>query len=302
MAALLFTELVMLKKITQFPPFWMALAALLFATMGVFVKLGSRDFTTGEQVLYRSLVALVIVIGIVRSHPGRSLRVPWSMFRLHMTRSILGTVAMLMMFYAIAHLPLPTAMTLNNTSPVFLMLITVFWLRQRPTRLQVLAIMLGFVGVVFLLRPTLSSEQWFYGLVGLLSGALGAMALYNVRELGKAGEPEWRTVFYFSLAGVGVSLVWILFQPQALAAITISNGWSLLGMAVCATCGQLCLTRAYQRGRSLVVASLNYLNVMFSSLFGVLLWNDQLPLTSYLAMALIVAGGIMGAAAGMRRT
>lgn len=277
----------------------MVVSTLFFASMNVFVKLGSQTFTTGELVFYRSVIALLMIYGSMRIQGGgRSLRVPPGLLYRHMTRSIVGTLSMLLLFFSIAHLPLPTAITLNNTSSIFLMLIAMLWLRQRPGRLQIAAILLGFVGVVLLLRPSFSSQQWFYGFVALSSAFGGAIALYNVRELGKLGEPEWRTVFYFSAAGVVVSLIWIIWQPQPLHAIRFNNVWQLLGMAVCATLGQLCMTRAYQRGRSLVVASLNYLNVMFSSLFGVLLWNDQLPLLSCVAMLLIIAGGIMGAAAG----
>jgi drug/metabolite transporter (DMT)-like permease len=291
----------MLKRIYSSGPFWMVVATLCFAMMGVFVKLGSRDFSTGELVFYRSLVALVMIYVSVRVQGrGRSLKVPPTLLRLHLTRSIVGTSSMLLLFYAIAHLPLPTAVTLNNTSSIFLMLISVLWLGQRPGRMQIVAILLGFVGVVLLLRPSFSGSQWLACLIALTSAFGGAIALYNVRELGKAGEPEWRTVFYFSVAGIGVALIWMLFEQRPLAKITFENIAYLLGMAVCATGGQLCLTRAYQRGRSLVVASLNYLNVMFSSLFGVLIWSDSLPLLSYVAMSLIVAGGIVGAAAGMR--
>lgn len=76
----------------------------------------------------------------------------------------------MLFFHAIAHLPLPTAITLQNTSPLFLMLIGILWLHMMPGRSQALAIGLGFVGVVLLLRPTLASEQWVVGMLGLLSG------------------------------------------------------------------------------------------------------------------------------------
>ena len=69
----------------------------------------------------------------------------------------------------------------------------------------------GFVGVVALLNPTLHSDQLLDGMIGLVSGVLAAIAMINVRSLGRIGEPEWRVVFYFSLvstvgAGGGCSL------------------------------------------------------------------------------------------------
>lgn len=282
----------MYSRLRDSGPFWMVLACFCFSTMGLFVKLGSSHFSTAELVFYRSIIALLIIAVLVIGQ-ARSLRVGPVMLKLHLTRSIIGSLAMMLFFFTIGQLPLPTAITLQNTSPLFLMLISIFWLRSMPQRLQIGVIILGFAGVVILLRPTFASAQWFAGLTGLLAGLGGAVAQYNIRELGKAGEPEWRTVFYFSLVSTLFAMIWMLLQWQPLSAWTVDSAGMLVGMGVFATGGQFCLTRAFRKGKSLVVATLSYLSVAITSIYGVIFWDDVLPASSYLAMSLIALSGVL---------
>ena len=76
-------------------------------------------------------------------------------------------------------------------------------------------------------------------------------------------------------------------------AITLHRLAILLGMGSTATLAQLAMTHAYRTGNTLVVGSLAYSTIVFASLFGMLLWNEILPLTSWLGMALIIAGGVL---------
>jgi len=291
-AACFIWMLLMFSRVRDSGPFWMVLACVCFSTMGLFVKLGSSHFSTAELVFYRSSIALLIIAGMVLGRE-RSLRVSRPMLKLHLTRSIIGSLAMMLFFFAIGQLPLPTAITLQNTSPLFLMLISIFWLHSMPKRLQIGVIILGFAGVVILLQPTFASAQWFAGLTGLLAGLGGAVAQYNIRELGKAGEPEWRTVFYFSLVSTLFALIWMLLQWRPLSVWTLNSAGMLVSMGIFATAGQFCLTRAFRKGKTLVVATLSYLSVAITSLYGVVFWNDVLPAFSYLAMGLIALSGVL---------
>ncbi len=112
--------------------------------------------------------------------------------------------------------------------------------------------------------------------------------MLNVKQLGIIGEPETRTVFYFSLTASVGSGAWMLFD--AVHAITPQGLAILLGMGSTATLAQLAMTRAYRVGKTLVVGSLAYSTIVFASLFGMLIWNEVLPLSSWLGMAFIIAG------------
>ncbi|WP_435626223.1 DMT family transporter [Candidatus Ferrigenium straubiae] len=267
---------------------WMLVAGLLFGLMGVFVKLGAPHFSHVELVFYRSLFGLLMVYGIMR-HQRISLATRH--WRAHLWRGISGSVALALFFYCITVLPLATAVTLNYTAPLFLTLFTMLVFKDRFHPPLTIAIALGFCGVVLLLQPALEREQLLPGLLGLISGFLAGVAYLNVKQLAMIGEPDTRTVFYFSLTATLGSGVWILFDTAH--AITLEGFAILFGLGSSATLAQLAMTRAYRTGRTLVVGSLAYSTIVFASLFGMLLWDETLGLASWLGMAFIIASGVL---------
>lgn len=269
---------------------WMIVAGILFALMGVFVKLGSAYFSSAELVFYRSLIGLLVIFIIVKSQKLPLATPNWKM---HIWRGLSGFAALMLFFYAIAQLPLATAITLNYTAPLFLTLITIIIIKERPHGAMLFAILLGFTGVVLLLRPTLNGEQLIPGLMGLASGLLAGVAYFNVKQLGQIGEPDWRVVFYFTLISTIGSGIWMLahhFHP-----LTLTNLLLLLGLGTTATLAQLAMTRAYRLGSTMLVGTLAYSTVIFASLLGIALWHEVLPLISWLAIAIIITSGIISA-------
>lgn len=268
---------------------WMVVAGFLFGCMGVFVKLGAHYFSNLELVFYRSLVGLTIMFAIVHQRRGSLATTQW---KGHLWRGISGSIALLLFFYCITVLPLATAVTLNYTSPLFLTMLMMLVLKERFHISFTLAILLGFVGIILLLHPTLERNQIIPGLLGVTSGFFAGIAMLNVRELGRNGEPEWRTVFYFSLMATLFSAVGMLLDR--VHPLTLSNLPILIGLGSSATLAQLALTRAYSTGITLVASSLSYSTVVFATLFGLLLWGEALSLSSWLGMALVIACGVAG--------
>ena len=266
----------------------MLVAGLLFGCMGVFVKLGAAHFSYIELVFYRSFFGLLLVYGIMRS---QRIGVATQHWRNHLWRGLSGSVAIALFFYCITVLPLATAVTLNYTAPLFLTLLTMLVFKDRFHLPLTIAIGVGFCGVVLLLHPTLQQDQLLPGLLGLISGFLAGVAYLNVKQLAMIGEPDTRTVFYFSLIASLGSGVWILFGT--VHAITLEGFAILLGLGGSATLAQLAMTRAYRTGRTLVVGSLAYSTIVFASLFGMLLWDETLSLGSWLGMAFIIASGVL---------
>ncbi len=273
---------------------WMVLASLLFATMGVGVKIAAGSFNITELVFYRGLVSVVFTAAVLRAH-GTPMRTPVPM--MHAWRTLVGTLSLGAWFYAIAHLPLATAMTLNYMSSVWIAAFIVGGgilygklQRQGPLLITVLA---GFAGVVLTLRPTLDQNQLFAGVVGLLSGIGAALAYMQVTVLARAGEPAGRTVFYFALGS--------LVAGAAGTAVTGFTAWHdvpwqaaawLVPIGVLASLGQWCMTKAYSGGSTLVAANLQYSGIVFASVYSVLLFGDNIPWIGWLGIAVIVASGI----------
>ena len=216
---------------------------------------------------------------------------------MHAWRSVVGVLSLSAWFYAIAHLPLATAMTLNYMSGVWVAAFVVGGAvmygktdGQGPLMATVLA---SFVGVVMLLRPTLEQNQLFAGLIGLLSGMSSALAYLQVTALGRIGEPEGRTVFYFAIGSTVVGAIGTLFSGLSdwSAASWPAILW-LVPIGILASFGQWCMTRAYSRGSTLLVANLQYAGIVFASFYSLLLFGDHIPLIGWAGMALIVASGL----------
>lgn len=274
---------------------WMVLGAFFFATMGVAVKYASASFNTAELVLYRGVISVALLAVALRLH-GISLRTRVPL--MHVWRSLVGGFSLGAWFYAIAHLPLATSMTLNYMSGIWVAAFiaggALLFGRQDRNGPLLLTVLLGFAGVVLTLRPTIEQNQLFAGVVGLLGGMSAALAYLQVAALSRAGEPVERTVFYFALGiavagGLGVSVTG--FTP--LEQISWQAAAWLVPIGILATLGQWCMTRAYSRGHTLVVASLQYSGIVFASVYSLVLFGDQLPLSAWLGIALIIASGVL---------
>jgi drug/metabolite transporter (DMT)-like permease len=275
-------------KLPNLGSLWMLVAALGFAIMGALVKIGAEKFSSGELVFYRSFFGLVVIWLYIYQ---RKLPLATPVMFKQMSRAIVGFISLVMFFYAIAHLPLATAITLNYTSPLFLALFTPFLLHEAPKKTLFVTLLMGFIGVILLLKPSVHTQDWLPGLIGLCSGVGAALAYVHVKQLGKANEPDWRTVFYFTLvSSIGAGL-WMLFD--SFHAVSWQDLPILLGLGLSATIAQLAMTRAYRTGDTLVVASLAYMTVVLASLFGVLWWHEHLSVDEWLAIGLIIASGII---------
>lgn len=272
---------------------WMLVAGFLFALMGVLVKLAAVRFSSPELVFYRSLFGLLAIYAVIVAASGQWLAPLLTRHAFgHAKRGLSGFVALVLFFYGIAHLPLPTAITLNYTSPLFLAAITAWWLKERHGRGLAAAVVLGFAGVVMLLQPGWGGEDMVARLAGLASGVLAAIAYLNVRALGRDGEPEWRVVFYFTLIATLGGGIWM--AATGATAPRLADLPLLLALGATATLAQLAMTRAYRLGNTLAVGALAYSTVGFAALYGVLVFGDRLPLLAWGGMLLIVLAGLIG--------
>jgi S-adenosylmethionine uptake transporter len=276
----------------------MVLASFLFATMAVGIKFASNSFNTFELVFYRGIVSVVFMAVVVRAR-GAPLRTPVPM--MHLWRSTIGVLSLSSWFYAIAHLPLATAMTLNYMSGVWVaaFLVGGALLYGQPQDAQrqgplLGTVLLGFAGVVMTLRPTIDHDQLFAGVIGLLSGMGAALAYMQVTALGKAGEPEERTVFYFSVGTAVVGSVGMLFTDiTPWAAVRWQDAAWVIPIGVLASLGQWCMTRAYRKGATLVVASMQYSGIVFAVIYSLLLFGDHIAPMGWLGIAVIVTSGVL---------
>ncbi|KQP23006.1 DMT family transporter [Pseudorhodoferax sp. Leaf267] len=285
---------------------WMVASAFLFATMGVCVKIASNWFSSAELVFWRGAIGMVFIAALARQQ-----RVPLATRYpgMHAWRSIIGTLSLGAWFYAIAHMPLAAAMTLNYMSSIWIATFLVggallAWapIPGRDGRMPLpplqgalaLTVVVGFVGVVLILKPDVNQSQGFAAIMGLLSGLTAAFAYLQVIALSRIGEPETRTVFYFALGAAVFGGIWML--ATGVSPWNWRHALWLLPVGVLAALGQLCMTRAYARAKTqagtLVAANLQYSGIVFSALYSVLWFGDAIDGAGWVGMALIIASGI----------
>ena len=268
---------------------WMLVASLGFACMGVCIKLASPDISVSEAVFYRGAIAWLFAQTIVFAK-GYSLRTP--NLKAHLIRSGVGCCGMATYFSTISLIPLATAVTLAYTAPLFMALILWVWFKEPIRPRAALVLLLGFVGVVLLLRPTLRADQWFGGVLGMVAAVFNALAVLNVRRLGQLGEPEWLTVYIFSAFSALMGLIWTLlkggFHP-----LDGHLGWLAFGMGAFGYVGQMGMTIAFKRGKALSVANLSYSTVVFASLFGMAIWGEVMPWLAWGGIALILISSMI---------
>jgi drug/metabolite transporter (DMT)-like permease len=255
-------------------------SSFLFASMGALIKMVSPDLGNPMVVFFRNafgLLALSPWLWQLRIADLRS-----DHLRLHLIRDGAGLAAMACFFYAIPRLDLASAMLLNYSAPLFIPFIAWIWLKERVKFTVALAVPLGFIGLLMILKPTVAVTP--PALIGLLSGLLAAVAMVGIRRMAGV-EPPLRTVFYFSLFSTlvsGLALPWGWQTPA---------GWhwlALLGIGGLAAGAQMLLTMAYNRAPAAQTGTYTYLAVLFGSLYGWIGWHEQFDVWSLIGMALVI--------------
>jgi S-adenosylmethionine uptake transporter len=272
------------------PIFWTLLSSLLFATMSLLVKVASSEFSLPTIVFFRALPGALLLFAYALA---RGLPITTPHWKTHAVRSVVGIGSMMLGFYAVSGLPLATATCLDYTAPIFMTLYVIMILHHRPTALETLALVGGFVGVVLLLRPTAQRDQIMPFVAGLVSGALAAVAYMQIRRLGRAGEPPWRIVLIYSATALLLSAIAMPFTPSYTH--TSRGIVALAGIGLTGLVAQIAMTRAYSEGAPTVVATLQYSTVVFSAIYGYVLWDDHLSIASAGGLALVIVSGAVAA-------
>lgn len=253
----------------------LSLSALLFATMGVFIRLASHTVNNEMVVFYRNLTGTLLLLpyGLMRG-PGylRTLKFP-----MHAWRAVVGLAAMYGFFYAIGHIPLANAMVFTYSSPVFIPLVAWLFLKERITPLMMVAALIGLVGVVLVCKP---NSAFFnrIALIGIASSLLASIAFVTVRAL-TSTEPAVRIVFYFGTLGSAISAIPLLWAGRWLSARELLY----VGAAgVLATLSQVAMSKAYAYAPAGRIGPASYLTIVIAGIYGWALWGEH-PDTSTLA-------------------
>lgn len=267
---------------------WMVVASAFFALMGVCIKLASAKVGFFDIIFYRSLINVTFVTVLIKI---KNLGFRTQHLGLHMKRAAIGNVAMYCGFYSLINLPIATATTLGYTHPIFQSLIAFVTAKGQLSGKLLFSVLLGFVGILILLRPDVPQGEYAATLIGLLSGLLTALAYFNVGKLVRTGEPELRVVFYFSLVGTLVGAV--MTSIVGFAVLDMATLLCVCAIGVFGSLGQITMTYAYGSGNAVIVSILSYSTIIFSTLLGYLVFAETLSAIVAVGMALIILSGAL---------
>ena len=259
-------------------------SALFFALMNLFVRL-SGDLPVFQKSFFRNLVAMIFALVILlRNRPELHLnKGDWGILLL---RATFGTVGVLGNFYAVDHLLLADATMLNKMSPFFAILLGTAILGERLRPFQIGVVVAAFGGALLVIKPTGANMAILPALVGLMGGFAAGVAYTMVRLLGKRGVPGSFIVFFFSAFSC------LTIGPLMLADFVSMTGaqWTFLLLAgLCAAAAQFAITSAYCYAPAREISVFDYSQILFSALFGFLVFNqipDALSWLGYLVIGI----------------
>jgi len=261
-------------------------AALSFSLMAVCVKTVGRRIPVAEVVLARSLVSLALCAVLLRA-AGLS---PWGeRRRLLVLRGLLGSIALACVFAALTLLPLATATVLQYLYPTLSAVAGWHWLGEGVGRRLLLAIPLGWLGVLLVCAPPGAAPSALGVLLALAGAGLTALAYVSVRELGRT-EPALVIMLYFPLTSLPLSLPFVALDPV----LPQGTEWLwLIGVGLFTQLGQMGLTWGLVRLPLAPATALGYAQVPFAALWGWLWFDEALAPATALGAVLILSATLL---------
>ena len=268
-----------------------AAAALSFSLMYALMKWAAtlEPVSAGEMVFYRSLFGLPVVLFWVLSAKGGLASLSTRRPMVHVWRCALGVTGILLIFQGLKLLPLADATTIGFTAPIFATLLSILFLKEKVGRHRWTAVVLGFLGVLVMVRPGAEGAPPLAGLLFALGGAFVAAAVtVTLRQLGKT-ESATAIVFWFfvACATVGGGLTLIDGHSHTWPVLAILAAGGLAGGLA-----QLLMTTSLQHAPVSALAPLDYLQMVGAVVLGWLLLSDAPTATTLAGAALIVGSGL----------
>ncbi len=260
----------------------MLFSTVLFGLMAVVIRLASETQHPFEIAFFRNLFGLLFTLPLLFKHGMGLLKT--SKLPLYLLRCAIGTVGMLAGFWAIVHLPLAQAVAISYSTPLFVTIGAVWVLGETVRVRRWAAVLIGFIGVIILLRP---DADTFTGasLVALLAAVMSASVAISIKFLTRTESPDAIVVFTTAL-WVPMSLVPALLFWQTPSCIT----WLWLVLAgFFGTVAHMCWTRALQLGDASILTPISFMQVLVVGVFGWWLFDESVDHYTLIG-ALIIFG------------
>ncbi len=272
-------------------------SALGFAVMAFFVRL-CDDYggavSAFQKGFFRNVVALAIAAAVFAGNPrifrtGGIKHAPGALILPLLARGVFGTVGIFANFYALSHIQIGEAMTLNKTAPFFTVLFSWMLLGERLRLRQAFWLLLAFSGAMLVMKPGFRGAEAFPAVCALAGGLGAGLAYVCVHRLGRMDVDSAFVVLFFSAFSCMVSLPFMIadYCPMTWIQVVI-----LLGAGIGAAIGQFGVTAAYRLAEPRSIAVYDYMNIVFTALLGLCFFGQIPDAASAVGFALIVSAAI----------
>jgi drug/metabolite transporter (DMT)-like permease len=275
----------MLSK-NQLGFFYMFLSVCAFSVMDLIVK-WSDNYPLGEVIFFRGFFGLVFYFFVI---PRERIKNFYYTKRLglHFVRCFFGLVALLSIFTALRNLPLATVTSISFAAPIFTTIFSIFLLKEKVGYFRWLAVIVGFVGIIIITEPGLSSLNFYYIFPIIFVLGMSYVAI-TIRQLSST-EPVWLISLNFSvvitLAGVfTIPYGWIIPDIKDLLLL------SLIG--IFGGVANLWLSQSYKLSEVSLVTPLKYLALVFAIIFGYFIWEEIPSIKTLLGASLVVISSVI---------
>ena len=265
----------------------MLTAVALFALMDAGLKLLSPHYPPLQVAALRGLASLPLVLIWVlwTAKPATLWRVHWP---LHLLRGVLGIGMMFGFVYGLRTMPLSTAYAITFVAPMLVTAMAGPLLGERVGRGRWVAIVVGLVGVLVILRPTGQGMATLGGLAILLAAICYAASAITVRLLAQRDSVQAMVLWFIVLLSLGAGLMaapnWLPLQASDL--------WVIAGVGVSGSLAQVALTEAFRRGEASLIAPFEYSALVWGVCLDLALWHVLPDGVTWIGAGIIVVSGL----------
>lgn len=264
---------------------FLMMASILFSLMALLIKLLGQHLQVTQILFIRQLGMLLMVLPAIMRHFPGSLRA--NRPGLQLLRMMFAVIAMLGGFSAVIHLPLADATALFFAKSFFMTIFAVWFLSEVVGVYRWSAVATGFVGVTIMLQPG-TAEFSIYSIASLVGAAGAAAVMIILRILSQHDSAD--TILTWSALGIGLVMaipgIYFWQTPTSL------EWWLLASLAIVSYFGQRCNIFAFKHGEASLLASLDYLRLLWASLLGYLVFGDLPGLPTWVGAAIVISASI----------
>ena len=271
----------------QIGAIYMAISALSFSIMDVLVKFMSSIYPTGEIIFFRGFFGLIPIIFIIPRDRYKNF-FQTTKLKLHLTRAIIGAIAMIGIYLGVKFLPLADAITITFAAPVFATIFSMIILKEQVRMYRWAAIIIGLIGVTVVLKPGTDMFSVYSLFPILFCIGFGIIAVL-IKKLSET-EPDYLIAIYFTLTLIAVGACSLFFQfvlPK------FQDLLPLVAIGIAGSTGNIFLTMSLRKGSVSTVTPIKYLSLVFATVSGIFFFNEIPHISTLFGAFLIILSSVI---------